>query len=277
MEGIASVFSQTLALGALVAFWYMLALFVVALVRRDNSVVDVGWGVGFLLLALATFWWYEPYGWRPVIVLVMVAVWGLRLSLHILMRNWGRAEDWRYAVLRQRWGAWWALRSFLQVFLLQGALMLAVALPMLWTITFFSTRSLGWLDGVGVALWLIGFCTEALADHQLVRFQKNPASYGKVLQSGLWRYSRHPNYFGEILQWWGIWLLALAVPLGFWTILGPLTITFLIMQVSGVPLTESKYRGNAEFQRYAKRTSVLVPWLPKKKISTNARRKIKSS
>jgi steroid 5-alpha reductase family enzyme len=259
MEG----FLSSLALAGLVIFWYMLLLFVVALIRRDNSVADPAWGPGFLVAALAVLWFNQPEGLRPVLVTVLVAIWAVRLSLHVILRNWGRGEDWRYARWRLVWGRWWVLRSFVQVFLLQGALLLVVDAPVLFVNTH-GGPALTWLDAAGGALWLIGFLFETVADAQLARFLKDPMNHGRVLRSGLWRYSRHPNYFGEVSQWWGLWLIALSVPGAWVTIVGPVAITLLILKVSGIPLLESRQSANPEFREYQKRTSAFFPWFPKK-------------
>jgi steroid 5-alpha reductase family enzyme len=255
--------TETLALSAFVLFWYMTLLFVIALVRRDNSIVDIAWGPGFLLVALVALWYHQPVGLRPVLITILVAVWAGRLCLHVLLRNWGRGEDWRYARWRLQWGHWWILGSFLQVFMLQGLLLLLVDLPVLYVNTY-GGPSLTVLDAVGAGVWLVGFLFEVIADYQLMRFTKDPANHGRILQSGLWRYSRHPNYFGEVAQWWGIWLIALAVPGGWLTFIGPLTITLMILKVSGVPRTESRQIANPEFREYAKRTSPFLPMPPKK-------------
>ena len=146
------MFTQTLLLVSLVIFWYMLALFIVALIRRDNSVADVGWGIGFVLAAFATLWWQQPSGLLPVLATVLVSIWAARLSVHIMMRNWGRGEDWRYAQTRALWGQWFVLRSFVQVFLLQGFLLVVVSLPMLWMNTF--GGHIGWIALVGALVWL---------------------------------------------------------------------------------------------------------------------------
>ncbi len=263
MEGVGFFLLESLAVAALVVFWYMMWLYLMALGRRDNSIADIAWGPGFILAALAVLWWHAPAPVRPVVATVLVSVWGLRLAVHLLLRNWGRGEDWRYAQWRVKWGAWWPLRSFLQVFMLQGGLLLVISLPVLWINTY-GGAPLGWLDALGALVWLAGFLMETVADHQLVRFQKDPANYGRILMGGLWRYSRHPNYFGEILMWWGLWLIALSVPGGWMSVVGPLTVTILILKVSGVPLTESRQLSNPEFRDYAARTSPMVPWFPKK-------------
>lgn len=256
------MFTQTILLVALVIFWYMLLLFVTALIRRDNSIADIAWGPGFLLAVLAALWWQRPSGLLPVLVTVLVAVWAIRLAVHVAMRNWGRQEDWRYAKWRHDWGEWFVPRTFLQVFLLQGFLLIIVALPVLWINTF--GGRIGWLAVLGALVWLKGFFWETVGDYQLIRFLKNPVNSGKLLQSGLWRYSRHPNYFGEVTQWWGIWLMALFVSGGWLTVFGPLLITFLIMKVSGVPLLEQWRKDEPAFKEYARRTNALIPWFPKK-------------
>lgn len=257
------MFGASLALAALVVLWYKTILFIVALVRRDASSADTGWGPGFLLATIAVLWWWSPSGARPLLVTLLVAVWAIRLGTHIFLRNWGRGEDWRHAKRRHAWGAWWALRSYLQVFIFQGALVLIIALPVLWVNTF-GGGFLTALDWLGVAVWVFGFTYEVIADAQLARFLKQPANHGKVLQTGLWRYSRHPNYFGEAAQWWGLWLIALSVPGGWFTVLGPLAITFLLLRVSGVPLLEGRQMQNPHFRDYASGTPAFIPsWIKK--------------
>lgn len=258
MEGI---FGESLAIAALVVFWYMTGLFLAALARRDNSLADIAWGPGFLLAALAVLWWQRPAGLLPVLATTLVAAWAVRLGVHIWMRNWGRGEDWRYARWRGRWGQWWPLRSYLQVFLLQGVLLLVVCLPALAANTY--GGPVGWLAVVGSLLWLTGFLWETFADYQLMRFQKDPRNAGKVLQSGVWAWSRHPNYFGEVTLWWGMGLIALSTG-AWWALAGPLVITFLILKVSGVPLLESKMLKHAPYRDYARRTSAFIPWFPKR-------------
>lgn len=247
---------------SLVIFWYMLLLFITALIRRDNSIIDIAWGPGFVLAALATLWWQQPPGLLPVLATVLVAVWGIRLAVHIALRNWGRPEDWRYAKWRSEWGQWSVPRALVQVFLLQGFLLILISLPLLWINTF--GGSVGWLAVFGAIVWLKGFLWETVADYQLIRFLKNPTNKGKILRTGAWRYSRHPNYFGEVTQWWGIWLMALTVAGAWFTVFGPLLITFLILKVSGVPLLEKRREEDPEFREYARHTSAFIPWFPRK-------------
>jgi steroid 5-alpha reductase family enzyme len=257
----ASVF---LSCAALVAV-YMTAWFVVALVRKDNSVADIAWGLGFVLIAAVTLLRRGDWAPRPVLATALVFMWGLRLAVHILHRNRKRGEDPRYAEWRRKWGRSFVWRSYLQVFLLQGLFLLLIgsAVILINRSVDAGLRPLGFLDAAGTAVWAAGFLFEAVGDAQLARFKRDPANRGKIMDRGLWKYSRHPNYFGESLMWWGIFLLALNVSGGWATLVSPVLITFLLVRVSGVPMLEKKYSGNAEFQAYARRTSVLVPWFPK--------------
>jgi len=241
---------------------YMTALFVVALVRKDNSVADVGWGGGFIAVALLAFLSEPSWAFRRVLVVGLVVLWGLRLAGHIFLRNRARGEDFRYAAWRARWGKWFVLRSYVQVFLLQGAFLLAISTPVLLALRETGGRPDAWA-GVGTAVWTFGFLFEAAADLQLARFKRKPENKGRIITTGLWKYSRHPNYFGEAVLWWGIFLIARPVPGGWFGLIGPLTITLLLRFVSGVPMLERKYRGRPDFEDYAGRTNAFVPWPPK--------------
>lgn len=243
-------------------FTYMSLWFVVSLVKKRNDVADVAWGLGFVLMAWTSFYLSGGYGARELLINILVSVWGLRLAWHIHARNKGKTEDYRYLAWRKEWGKWFYARSYAQVYLLQGFLLFLIVSPVLMINKNFGSP-LGLLDFAGVAVWLLGFYFESVGDAQLAAFIKNPANKGKLMQSGLWAYTRHPNYFGEITQWWGIWLVALSVPSGIFAIIGPLTITFLILKVSGIPMLEKKMEENPEFSEYKRRTSMLIP-LPRK-------------
>lgn len=257
------MFTTSLGSAALAVFVFFVVLFIIALARRDNSVADIGWGIGFIIAALAVLWQRDSLTLRQVLVTSLVAVWGVRLAVHLWLRQRGRGEDWRYAQWRLQWGEHWLAHSFLQVFVLQAALLIVVSLPVLYVSTF-GGPPLSLLDFVGLALWLFGFFWEVVGDHQLRAFARDPANKGRVLQSGLWKYSRHPNYFGEAAMWWGIWLIALSVPGAAFTFVGPLLLTFLLLRVSGVVLMEKKYSGNPEYLAYQRRTSAFVPMPPNK-------------
>lgn len=251
---------------ALVAV-YMTAWFLFALVRKDNSLADVAWGLGFVLLAGVTLAHRGNLEARAVLVSSLVFLWGTRLATHILTRKRKKGEDFRYAEWRARWGRWFVLRSYIQVFLLQGLFMIVIAWPVILVNTspaLDPPRRLGLLELAGVAIWVIGFLFEAVGDAQLTRFKKDPDSRGRIMIRGLWSVTRHPNYFGEAAMWWGIFLIALSVPHGWTAVVSPALITFLLLCISGVPRLEKKYAGNPEFEDYALKTSVFVPWFLRK-------------
>lgn len=241
---------------ALIILVFMHAAFAAALLKRDNSLADVAWGLGFVLLA-AWFHWTAPHPGSGVLTL-LIALWGLRLAAHIGWRKWQhRGEDWRYARWREEWGKKAVLRAYLQVFLLQGFFLWVIASP-IWQRPGGALEH--WVQWVGLLIWATGFFWEAVADWQLLRFKARPENKGRIMRYGLWRYSRHPNYFGEILVWWAIFFVTL--PWSFWplTLLSPITITWLLARVSGVPMLESKYRDNPEYQEYVRQTPGLIPF-----------------
>jgi steroid 5-alpha reductase family enzyme len=244
-------------------FLYMTGVFIVALIKKDNSVVDVAWGPGFIVVAFLTFFLERGIEACHVLVTGLVLVWGVRLAAHIFVRNRGKGEDFRYAKWRREWGRWFVLRSYFQIFMLQGLFLLLIVSPVV-IVNQSSTVDLSPLDAAGAALWLVGFLFEAIGDYQLRQFKKKAENRGKIMTGGLWKYTRHPNYFGEVAVWWGIYLIALSVPDGWTAVVSPLTITFLLLKVSGVTMLEKKYAGNPDFAAYARRTSVFFPWFPKK-------------
>jgi steroid 5-alpha reductase family enzyme len=248
---------------AVVLWGYMSVWFLISLIWKRNDVADVAWGLGFVLLAWTSFFLSGGSGMRGVLAGILVSIWGLRLSWHIHARHRGKPEDFRYMAWRREWGSWFYARSYAQVYLLQGAFLFLVALPVL-LINRNSGGRFGFLEVMGVCVWLFGFLFETVGDAELARFASDPRNRGKILQTGLWQYTRHPNYFGEVLQWWGIWLLAVGVPGGWYSIVGPLTITFLILKVSGIPMLEKKMAENPDFAKYKRRTNVFVPWFPKR-------------
>lgn len=245
-----------------VLFVYMSLWFIVSLLKKRNDVADVAWGLGFVLMAWVSYFLSGDSGMRGLLVCALVSLWGLRLAWHIHSRNRGKTEDYRYLAWRNEWGKWFYLRSYFQVYLLQGTLLFLVVSPVL-LINRHMGAEFGVLDMIGGAIWLGGFLFEVVGDAQLARFIQNPANKGQLMQSGLWAYTRHPNYFGEVTQWWGVWLIALSVPNGWLGIVGPLTITFLILKVSGIPLLEKKMAENPEFAEYQRKTSMFFP-LPRR-------------
>jgi steroid 5-alpha reductase family enzyme len=246
-----------------VVFLYMNAWFLWSLIVKRNDVADIAWGLGFVLLAWLSLQVFGYPSLRGYISACLVSLWGGRLALHIYLRNHDKAEDYRYRAWRKDWGQCFYLRAYVQVYLLQGALLFLIAWPIM-IINKHVGPELSLLDYIGISVWLFGFFFESVSDMQLLRFIKNPANKGKIMQSGLWQYSRHPNYFGEVVQWWGIWLIALSVPWGLLTIISPLTISILILFISGIPMLEKKMTENPAFRDYQKRVSVFFP-MPKKR------------
>jgi steroid 5-alpha reductase family enzyme len=245
-----------------VVLCYMTLCFFLSLVKKRNDIADVAWGIGFIVAAVVSLVAANNYAPRAQLVTLLVMAWGSRLAVHIHVRNRGKGEDPRYRKWREEWGGNFYLRSFLQVFLLQGFLLLTIATPVI-AVNVSGATTLNWFDGVGALVWLTGFLFEAVGDWQLLRFIRNPANRGSLMTSGLWRYSRHPNYFGEVTLWWGIWLFALSTPYGWLSVIGPITITMLILKVSGIPMLEKKYENRPDFQEYKKRTSPFFPLPPR--------------
>jgi steroid 5-alpha reductase family enzyme len=244
----------------------MTVLWLVSLALKNSSIVDIFWGTGFVITTWAAFL-LTPDGYevRKLLLNVLVTVWGLRLSLHILTRNWGKPEDFRYQVWRKEAGAVWWWRSFFKVFFMQGVILWIVAAPLLVAQISSRTNPLIWLEYIAVLVWLIGFFFEAVGDWQLVRFKANPANKGKVLNRGVWRYTRHPNYFGDATQWWAYYLIALAAG-GWWTIFSPIIMTTLLMRVSGVTLLEKTLKEQKPgYKEYVETTREFIPWFPRKK------------
>lgn len=234
-------------------FWY-----VVALIKQRNDVADVAWGLGFLIAAAVSYGKGAITADRGLLVTVLVAIWAARLSLHIHLRNRGKSEDYRYHAWRKQWGRAFHLRTFLQVFLLQWLLMLLVALPVL-VVNVSRGGPLGALDFFGTAVWMTGFYFEAASDWQLARFSRAPENRGKLLQTGLRRLTRHPNYFGEVVQWWGLALIAFSVPNGWLGLFGAAAITFLILKVSGIPMLEDRLSRKPGYAEYAAKTPKFWP------------------
>ncbi len=244
----------------------MAALWVLSLRLRNASIVDIFWGTGFVIAAWVTFA-LTPQGFlsRKLLLAALVTIWGLRLSIHILARNWRKAEDFRYRAWREQAGAAWWWRSLFKVFCLQGLLMWIIAAPVVAAQVAPVPSHLGLLDGLAIPVWSIGFFFEAAGDWQLARFRADPSNRGKLLNTGVWRVTRHPNYFGDATQWWAFFLLAAGTPGGLLTIISPLIMTGLLVRVSGVALLEKTLRETKPgYAEYARTTSAFLPWFPRR-------------
>lgn len=241
----------------------MTAAWLVSIPLKNASIVDILWSVNFVVAAVVYFALGDSGGGRALLVLTLAVVWGARLAIYLLWRNWGQGEDFRYQAFRQNFGPdryWWF--SFFQVFLLQGVLAWLISSSLFGGIS--SSAPLNWLDGLGVVVWLTGFAFEAGGDWQLVQFKKDPANKGKLLTRGFWRYTRHPNYFGDAAVWWGFAILAAAAG-SYITILGAVIMTVLLLRVSGVSLLEkSLVKTKPGYEQYMAETSAFFPWFPKR-------------
>lgn len=253
----------------IIIFLFMCYVFILAQLFKNNSIVDIFWGLGFIVIIVYFVLNSNSYIERQPVLLtkhlvnMCIIIWGLRLAVYIYTRNKGKGEDWRYINFRKLWSKhnipqW--LGAFFQVFMLQGFFMFVVALPVIHANNAYSGVNI--LTVFGVLIWITGFSFEAIGDYQLAAFKKNPENKGKIMLNGLWKYTRHPNYFGEMTMWWGIWLMSV----NFFTpvqtiisIISPLTITWLLTKVSGVPMLESKYKDDAEYMEYIKNTPSFFP------------------
>jgi steroid 5-alpha reductase family enzyme len=243
---------------------FVTLLFLISIPLKRNDIADVAWGTGIFLVALTSYLSTASPSLLFTTMLILAGLWGGRLTLRILLRNLKKSEDHRYKKWRDEWGVWFYPRSYLQVYLLQGFLMIVVGYPFIHLAVYGGSALFGTLAVLGIAVWTIGYFFEVVGDWQLDRFLGNQENRGKIMQSGLWHYSRHPNYFGEITMWWAVWLMVTSTPLGLAALVSPLTITFLITKVSGIPMLEKHFAGNPEFESYKAKTSVLIPLPPKR-------------
>jgi len=242
----------------LVILLYMTIIFIVAQIKKDNSIVDIFWGPGFIVIALYSLLQEPVTDFRKIIITLLVILWAMRLSVHIYLRNKDKPEDFRYKHWRETW-KYFVIRSYFQIFILQGFFMLLISAPV-YFINLRSTEPLGIWDSFGLVIFGIGFLVETLGDQELVSFKKDPANKGKIITTGLWQYTRHPNYFGESLVWWGLAFYALSVQGGWMTLISPVLITFLLRFVSGVPMLEKKYEGRPDWEEYKAKTAAFVPF-----------------
>ncbi len=244
----------------------MVGTWLVSLVLRNASIVDITWGLGFVVVAWVSALRADAASGAASVLVAMVTVWGLRLGVYLFWRNHGNGEDYRYVAMRRRWGKRFWLISLATVFVLQGVLMWIVSLPV--QVAHVGDARDGALAGValviGLALYAIGLLFEVVGDAQLARFKADPTNEGKVMRSGLWRYTRHPNYFGDACVWWGVGIVAQAVTGTWWALLGPLVMNILLLRVSGVALLERSLRKRKpDYAEYVRTTSAFVPRPPR--------------
>ncbi len=243
-------------------FCYASVWFIISILIKRNDIADIAWGLGFV--AIVCFLFIIQTATNQLgIVYILTIIWGMRLAIHIGVRTKGKPEDFRYKKWREEWGKYFVLRSYLQVYLLQGFFMWIISLPII-VVSMAQNQPISPFILVGSIIWLIGFAFESIGDYQLMLFIKHKQNKSDIMQTGLWKYTRHPNYFGEVLVWWGIFIMVLPLEYGLWAIISPITISFLLLYVSGIPMLEAKYKDNVAFEEYKKRTSAFFPRVPKK-------------
>jgi steroid 5-alpha reductase family enzyme len=251
----------------LLAVVFMMVFGWIFSVQRQNvTIVDSLWGTGFVMIAWLTFFQLDGIGTRSLLITILTTLWGVRLTLYLTWRNYGKGEDPRYAQWRKASGEHFWITSLFKVFLLQAIFLWAIALVIQAGQAGAGSARLGWLDLVGASIWLTGFVFEAVGDWQLARFKSNPANRGRVMDQGLWRYTRHPNYFGESLIWWGLFVIAVSNPANWWTAVSPVIITAVLLKMTGIPLTEKLIvEKKPGYRDYISNTPAFFPWLPKKR------------
>jgi steroid 5-alpha reductase family enzyme len=241
---------------------FMALVFVLAQIVEDNSIIDIAWGLGFVLVAWFSFFHFATIHKRKLVLLILISMWGIRLAVYIFLRRKGKSEDFRYRAFRTKWKKYFFLKMFFKIFMFQGFLLTVISIPII-VVSKSAPSSPGIFDYLGLSLFLTGFLFEIIADFQKSAFKRKSENRDRLMTQGLWKFSRHPNYFGESLLWWGIWVLSLSVPTGWIGVISPALLTFLLVFVSGIPMLEKSYSGRPGFSEYKSKTSVFIPWFPK--------------
>ena len=255
---------KAMAVAAITIVIIMVATWLLSLAIKNASIVDIVWGLGFAITSWVLALAIDGDSTRQILLAFMVGLWGVRLGSYLAKRNLGHGEDWRYKAMRKKKGAKFGLISLVTVFGLQGALMFIVSLPVMFGNSD-STPGVGPIAVVGIMVWAVGFLFEAVGDWQLARFKRDSSNAGNVMQTGLWSLTRHPNYFGNALLWWGIGIVGAETGSGIVGFIGPVVMTFFLLKVSGVPMLERSLNKRREgYAEYAARTSMFIPRLPKK-------------
>ena len=254
--------TEAMALTAATIAVLMVSTWIVSVLLRNAGIVDIVWGFGFSVISIVLAVTLDGNDGRQTLVAVMTCTWGLRLAVHLGKRNIGKPEDWRYAAMRSRRRNF-ALSSLVTVFVVQGLIMFVVSLPVQWA-NADSSPGVGPIASMGVMLWIVGVLFEAVGDRQLARFKADPANAGLVMDRGLWSLTRHPNYFGDSVVWWGIWLVAAETGSGVFSVVGPVVMTWFLLRVSGVPMLErSMMKRRPGYADYVARTSAFFPRPPR--------------
>jgi len=256
-------FFQIYLKALLVILSMMTILWLISVFLKNVSIVDLFWGIGFIVASGVYYYYTDGNPYRKAIILALVIIWGLRLSIYLAWRNHGKGEDFRYKEFRRKYGVdryWWI--SYFQVFLVQGLLMWLISAPLLGAQYIHDSGNPGFLDIIAILVWLTGFIFEAGGDFQLARFKSDPQNKGKLLTTGFWRYTRHPNYFGDSAVWWAYGILAISGG-SYFPIIGSVLMTAIIIKVSGVALLEKSLKGKKPgYEEYIKSTNAFIPWIP---------------
>ena len=249
---------------ALVLLVFFITFFIIAQVKKNNGLADMAWGLGFVVVAITSLVYQNTYTLPAIIITVLVALWGFRLFFYIGLRNWNSPEDYRYVAMRKKWKEKAVINAFLKVFMLQGLFLYVISLPI--QLANLANAEVNGTFGQillygGIILWFIGYYFEVVGDAQLKKFKSNPNNKGKLITEGLLSFTRHPNYFGESVMWWSIWIISMSqlLLLNVLGIIGPVFITYLLVFVSGVPLLEKKYKDREDFKAYAAKTPKFIP------------------
>lgn len=259
-----SYMDKAMTVAAITIAVLMVSTWFLSLVIKNASIVDIMWGLGFAVTSWVLALTIEGDTTRQVLLAFMVGLWGLRLASYLAKRNLGHGEDWRYKAMRKKKGPKFGIISLVTVFGLQGVLMWTVSLPVMFG-NADSSPGVGPVAVMGIMVWAVGFSFEAIGDLQLARFKRDPSNAGKVMQTGLWSLTRHPNYFGNALLWWGIGIVAAETGSGVIGFIGPVVMTFFLLKISGVPMLERSLNKRREgYAEYAARTNMFIPGSPKK-------------
>ncbi len=243
-----------------ILFVYLSSMVIAACYKKDTSIANFTWGGGVLIVTLYTFFRMSNFLLRQILTTTMICLWSIRLIAYVYKRYTGkdpRFVGWKWQGFKALIiNSFWVFGQIIMIIIMSNPVV---------TINMHNNMPhiISLFDIVGIVLWILGYCYESISDYQLSQFMKKPKNKGHVMQSGLWRYSRHPNYFGESIMWWGIYCVSLSVPYAWMTILAPVTITLLLVYITGIPLLENAMANNVEYQEYKKHTSKFIPWFPK--------------
>lgn len=251
--------------GVVISIFFAVMYFV-GLMRKDNSVLDISWGIGFVLVSVMTLFASGSLSLPKILLTSLIILWGTRLAIYISIRNYGKGEDYRYKKFRERWGEKTWLYSIFYIFVTQALVLWFMAFPIL-LVNKSRLDTLSFSMILGVLVWIVGFFFETVGDYQLLQFKKNLSNKNKIMKEGLWQYTRHPNYFGEATMWWGIFIFSLSAPGSWIGIVSPALITLLLLRISGVTMTEKKYENDLQYKIYKEETSAFIP-MPPRKVAT---------